>query len=215
MLEPVEQRPHDAGITNLEDILIAKRSEPVGEIISNCSNLNAQFESSLKSQLRRLKNNANAQGKGQLDSYKVREGQFERGSSSRKVSARKSTVKKEISAVLAMDQPQREELLQEMWQTEENRPSRNRRRELCFMGVPVVLRGAIWSESLGNPLQINDELQKVLAQRVKENETGALSNSHGDVTEGIPRMNTTSNSIALDVPRTFTDLEFFHGGDLK
>lgn len=215
MLEPVEQGTQDSGVTKLEDILIAKRTEPVREVVGNCSNLNAQFEASLKSQLRRLKNSANAQGNGKLDSSDVGLIKLEQGSSSRKLSMRKISAKKEISAVLAKDQLQRDQVLQEMWLTEENRQSSKRRRELCFMGVPVPLRGAIWSESLGNPLQINDELQRVLGERVKESEVSSLTDSHGDVTEGVTRMTSASNSIALDVPRTFTDLEFLHSGDLK
>lgn len=121
--------------------------------------------------------------------------------------------RKRISHVENLEFAERELVLTEAWLTEGSfRPGSKRRRDLFFKGVPVLLRGKVWSDSVENNLRICPDLFSVLILRVEEKKREMRINSSLD---DVRRLPSVESAIMLDVPRTFPSLEFFHSGELK
>eukprot|EP00188_Purpureofilum_apyrenoidigerum_P000632 Plantae.Rhodophyta-Purpureofilum_apyrenoidigerum.ctg12899.p1 GENE.Plantae.Rhodophyta-Purpureofilum_apyrenoidigerum.ctg12899~~Plantae.Rhodophyta-Purpureofilum_apyrenoidigerum.ctg12899.p1 ORF type:complete len:403 (-),score=54.63 Plantae.Rhodophyta-Purpureofilum_apyrenoidigerum.ctg12899:841-2049(-) len=207
MLEPSEADSTEILSNNVADILLSPRSAPVRTLTDNRRTLNVQFETLLKIQ---LEQKLQVQKTAQLQNMPSLSTRRARLSKSTKPSSRR-----DLSKLDTMTFREREQLLCEVWLTEDFRPSSKRRRNLFFKGVPVLIRGQVWSSCLENKLCISDDLYDVLKDKLNESGEASLRSSHGDVSEGRATVDTALSSITLDVPRTFPDLVFFHEGDLR
>ena len=86
---------------------------------------------------------------------------------------------------------------------------------MCYGGIPVCYRGAIWNLLAGNFLQITPELYKIFRERsIKLSSNGANSTDGVDnVDLEAGNMQGKEDSIGIiryDVPRTFVEINDFH-----
>mmetsp|Transcript_5396 Transcript_5396/g.16114 ORF Transcript_5396/g.16114 Transcript_5396/m.16114 type:complete len:403 (+) Transcript_5396:93-1301(+) len=207
MLEPSEADSTEILSNNLADILLSPRSAPVRTLTNSGVMLNAHFETLLKVQLEQrlqAQGATQAQGTGNVQS---RRGKL--------LKSTKSSSRRDLSRLDTLSFREREQLLCEVWLTEEFRPSSKRKRDLFFKGVPVLIRGKVWSACIENKLRIPSDLFGILRGKLDESGEISRKGSHGDVSEGQATVDATFNAIALDIPRTFPDLTIFHEGALK
>lgn len=96
-------------------------------------------------------------------------------------------------------------------------------RTLVFRGVPANVRGRVWQCAIGNPLNITEDLFRVLKERAHAGRMeylrgrDSLARADGDVGgDGgkaeamLDHERSAHKAIMLDLPRTFPDLCFFH-----
>eukprot|EP00474_Spongospora_subterranea_P005944 CRZ06402.1 hypothetical protein [Spongospora subterranea] len=90
------------------------------------------------------------------------------------------------------------------WNNRTEIPSQRKLRNMCWRGIPSSCRSQAWIAIIGNDLKITNDLYNILSSR----QTSAASDSCS--------REDSMNLIEIDVPRTFPDLQFFHGeGPLK
>uniref|UniRef100_A0A7S0G2T1 Rab-GAP TBC domain-containing protein n=1 Tax=Rhodosorus marinus TaxID=101924 RepID=A0A7S0G2T1_9RHOD len=116
----------------------------------------------------------------------------------------------DVKGIEQMPFVDRQECLKELWLSEvlsewEISWKSERATELCYAGVPVMLRGKVWGMSIGNDLQIDPSMYSELVQLARDRR--AQCDGDDIYAEKNRLLAKTVEHLHIDVPRTMPHLE--------